>query len=1237
MSRRRVALVSLASTLGALVLVLVGAAAWVLYTPSGLAWITQRLASYAGEGLTLEGVSGTLASGAAIGRIRFAGADIAVTIEDATLALSPLSLLKLEPSVRFLEASRVAVTTKPGEPRDKPPDTLALPADFEIERARIGRLVVDMGEGPLVITDLALAYEGGERRHRLRELTLMSRGYVVKLSGTIDADAPFALDADLKAQSYENDSASAQAKLGGHLSAIRVTGGARAEGGTAAVKATLTPYAALPISAADIKAKDVDLAAFVPSLPRTRLSANVELATHGAALRGSVHAANAIPGPYDEGLLPVASVDAKLTTDLDVAGLTALAVDLGKAGTITGTGKMTQEHATLALSTRRLDLAALHTRMRATQLAGSADIELTKNSQSVEAVLRQDGIALEAEATRTADVVDIARFRAVARGGVASGSGTIGLAASRPFALDARLTRFDPAAWGDFPRGSINGTFAARGTLEKRSAEVTLAIADSRWLGAPLAARASASVTPERVRAVEVDARLGGNHIRASGALGAPKDVLTVGFDAPRLELVDRALHGTLRGTAQLSGPLRALAVRFDVAGSALTHNTYGRVKALAAKGDLTLAQSGAMQLEATLSGVSTAQAAIDSASVRLGGTRAAHRLAIAARGERLDFRASASGALVGNSGWRGTIHELVNRGDVPLRLTQPVALIATADRARVEPFTVEVVGGRLNVTELSYVRGVLATSGRIVDLPVQPLLALAGNPAGARGNLRLSGAWDIRNAPQWLGNLSLRRASGDLSVGVEHPITLGLNALGADAKLGPRAIEVRAEIGSALARVNAGGRIFSVGGRYTAASPIELSGAADVDRLAPLAAFIDTAMLIDGEAHARVTARGTLGDPRLSGPLTARRLAVALPVEGVNLTDGTLDATLDAQTIRVTRFSIRGGEGVMTAAGTLARGAFDEASLDWRAERFTALARPDRRLVVSGSGNAGLKSGKLSLTGKLAADEGEFEIGGSDLPRLADDIVVAGRTERRSTARQPPQPKKLGTLSLDLSIALGNRVHVLGHGLSVWLAGNVHVYTGPGGDILAKGVVSTRNGTFAAYGQRLEIDRGRIYFNGPVANPSVDIVAMRKRQAVEAGVAVTGTLSNPLVRIVSDPQVPQGEALSWLVLGRAPGEATAGELSALPLAANAAFGKATGGIKQRLNLDELALGGGAGGQFVTLGKRITDKLYVGFEQGLGAVHTVLRLEYALTRRLSLRAQTGETSLLGVFYRYRWD
>ena len=141
-----------------------------------------------------------------------------------------------------------------------------------------------------------------------------------------------------------------------------------------------------------------------------------------------------------------------------------------------------------------------------------------------------------------------------------------------------------------------------------------------------------------------------------------------------------------------------------------------------------------------------------------------------------------------------------------------------------------------------------------------------------------------------------------------------------------------------------------------------------------------------------------------------------------------------------------------------------------------------------------------------------------------------------------------------------------------------------------------------------------------------------------EAGVAVTGTLNRPLVRVVSNPPVPEGEALSWLMLGRAPDQAGAAQLSALPLATSALIDKAGAPIARALKLDDVGVRGGAAAQqFLTVGKRITERLYLAFEQSLGGAENLLRLEFTLTQRTVLRAQTGTASSVGIFYRYAWD
>ena len=93
-------------------------------------------------------------------------------------------------------------------------------------------------------------------------------------------------------------------------------------------------------------------------------------------------------------------------------------------------------------------------------------------------------------------------------------------------------------------------------------------------------------------------------------------------------------------------------------------------------------------------------------------------------------------------------------------------------------------------------------------------------------------------------------------------------------------------------------------------------------------------------------------------------------------------------------------------------------------------------------------------------------------------------------------------------------------------------------------------------FGQRLDIDRGQLIFDGPADNPALDVVALRKNIAVEAGVEVTGTVRVPRVRLVSNPPVPDGEKLSWLMTGQGLDRASRADLAALGAASASLLGK---------------------------------------------------------------------------------
>ena len=104
---------------------------------------------------------------------------------------------------------------------------------------------------------------------------------------------------------------------------------------------------------------------------------------------------------------------------------------------------------------------------------------------------------------------------------------------------------------------------------------------------------------------------------------------------------------------------------------------------------------------------------------------------------------------------------------------------------------------------------------------------------------------------------------------------------------------------------------------------------------------------------------------------------------------------------------------------------------------------------------------------------------------------------------------------------------------------------------VTAVGWLPTKDGALMNSHRKIQavIQQG---YTPPLDNPTLQITAWRRNQAVEAGVQVSGTALAPRVQIVSQPAVSEGERLSWLVLGRAPTDATKADLGLLQAAAGA-------------------------------------------------------------------------------------
>ena len=974
---------------------------------------------------------------------------------------------------------------------------------------------------------------------------------------------------------------------------------AQAAFSAAGARARITASVGKEISA-KAELRGLNIAVIDPSLPQTALQLTIEGKGSTSAFAGRAAVTNPDPGPVDRERLPFSQLDATFSTDFKQLTLQRANARLHPRGTVHGKGSASLEDAAFQIQIADLDLRALYSTLRATQLAGALELELAPARQRVKGTLRQEDMSLTADAERKGDEVEVRALHARAGESEASGSGRVHLGEPLRFAADLKLSRFNPARFGDYPEGSINGAVQANGDLAGKGS-ARWRIAESSLFGQKLASEGSARLIRERITDADAWLTLGENRATAKGSFGGPRDRVTWTLGVPDLGTLAAGLAGEIRARGTASG---------------------------------TWKQPSAV-IDAQASGLRLAEALVfERASVKAAGTLEKHQAEVAASGSDLDFTASLRGGWRGNA-WRGEIGSLANKGPYPLELRTPAAFEAGPGRVVLGRFEAELAGGHARVESVRWEEQRLSSSGSISALPAQWILT-ALHVEQLTGDLVLDGDWALASTPKLNGRLSVRRARGDLIAG---ETALELSRAVVDATFTEDRLAAKGEIATRMASA----LIEGTAAGLTPTSALAWRADIQVAELRTLTEPLWTQARMSGKLAATLRGTGTLAKPEISGALRGDELAVEVPPWGLALKDGRVRADLDANQLRVTEARISGGAGSFSASGTLPLARDGNASLEWQASRFGVLGRPDRRLVVSGKGITRFDGKRFGLIGELGVDEAHYEVAAESLPQLSDDVEVVGRKGdevRVTTRKQGPLP-----LDLDLKVDLGSRLTVRAYGYNGGLAGKVRVATNPAGELVAQGRVEAVRARFRAYGQELAVDPGVLIFDGPLAAAALDISAWRRHQQVEAGIRVTGTMQTPRVELISNPPVSDSEKLSWLVLGRAPTEASGADLAVLQAASGALFDRGGGPsmnrrFAERLGFDELTVRSSSelAGNVVALGKRYSDKLYFSFERTISTTTEYLvKLDYALTQRTSLRGQTGTTSGAGIFYRYSWD
>jgi translocation and assembly module TamB len=621
-----------------------------------------------------------------------------------------------------------------------------------------------------------------------------------------------------------------------------------------------------------------------------------------------------------------------------------------------------------------------------------------------------------------------------------------------------------------------------------------------------------------------------------------------------------------------------------------------------------------------------------------------------------------------------------LNAASLPASAPGKTPLTLAWDTIRWQGEAVE-TRGSLSGLPLSWIDA-LATAGGAASGPI--------TRAGVRGDIVFNGRWDVllpasgaNRAPLRL-NAQLQRASGDLSVQTEPsgsgstlggvaraPVQAGvrdarliLNAQGRTVnaslvwdseRLGQATAGVRTEFNL---RPQAAPGVSLLDAWWPASSPIEGSLKATLPQVGVWSALAPPGWRMRGTLKAEATVGGTRSEPKLRGSLEAEELALRSVVDGIEFSNGRLLATLDDQRITIERLTLDGPAGNEPGGSLEAKGRAEWRAptpgapreplidLEVRTDKLRVSTRPDRRLTLSGEVKARLAGPSLTVRGKLTADSALFILPDELAPTLGSDVIVrGGRNPPPDTSTAVPiQP------DIEVSIDLGEQFEVRGRGLKTRLAGLLTVRSTPQLPTpRVLGEVRTVGGTYRAYGQNLNIETGVLRFTGPYDDPTLDILAVRAKvgEGQRVGLQITGSAQSPRVRLYASPDLPDSEKLAYLVLGR-PATGAGAEAAVLQQAAMALLsgggGQRDGGIAKTFGLDELGFSGestNADGSTtaaaLTLGKRISDKLYLSYERSLAGTLGTVSIFYDVSKRLTLRARAGEESAIDLIFTIRYD
>jgi len=322
--------------------------------------------------------------------------------------------------------------------------------------------------------------------------------------------------------------------------------------------------------------------------------------------------------------------------------------------------------------------------------------------------------------------------------------------------------------------------------------------------------------------------------------------------------------------------------------------------------------------------------------------------------------------------------------------------------------------------------------------------------------------------------------------------------------------------------------------------------------------------------------------------------------------------------------------------------------------DRANIIRRDTLNIVASGELALSGDRNRLDIKGPVTLNRIEAYIPDYLPPNTVDLDVEEKNAPPRVQKTQDTETDDSAPVYLAIDVNVPNRAMIEGRGLTSEWSGKLRI-RGTTENIRIGGKANIVKGTFLFAGREFDISRGELAFrDGSDIDPILNVVASRQQDGTSLFIRLSGPASNPQISLSSNPALPQEAIMAQVLFGKDVSELTYVELAQLAQSLATISGKSLGGggpdivskVRRSLGVDVLKVdtgdlgtgsAGGGAGPSLTVGKYVSDRVYVGVSQGTGEESTAVEVDVELTPNLNLTTEVGQSANSSVGLDWRWD